>query len=73
MYILQAQLMTEEELKKEARNFKSVLDSTNCFVSWANNKLEEYDIDLVVESVLPTIRIPKKIEILEKIMFQKLQ
>lgn len=63
MYILQAQLMTDstvEELKKEARNFKSVLDSTNCFVSWANNKLEEYDIDLVVESVLPTIRIPKK-------------
>lgn len=36
------------------------MDSAKCFVSWSNNKLEEYDIDLVLESVLPTIRISQK-------------
>lgn len=37
-----------------------MLDSANCFVSWANNKFEECGIDLVVENDLPIIRIPQK-------------
>lgn len=61
MYILQAQQITDSivwELKNEARNLKNGLEAAKCFVSCTNNKLEECDIDIVVESVVPTFRIP---------------
>jgi hypothetical protein len=61
MYVLQAQYMvdlTVEVLKKESRNFKSVLNAAKQFISWTNNEFEKCNIDLVVEEVFSMVRIP---------------
>lgn len=58
MYLLQAPNLidsTVDVLKKKSRNFGDVLDAAKLFVSWANNELKAYGINLVVEEVLPTL------------------
>lgn len=47
---------TQDSLKKIARDFPDVKDA----VHWANEKLEEQDEDLEVETALPQKRVKRK-------------
>ncbi|XP_046884338.1 uncharacterized protein LOC124473114 isoform X1 [Hypomesus transpacificus] len=64
MDILSAHRMvttTHDSLTKIARDFPAVKDAADCFVHWANEKLEEQDdLDLEVEAALPQKRLKKK-------------
>ncbi|RXN21860.1 zinc finger MYM-type 1 [Labeo rohita] len=64
MDILSAHRMvttTHESLKKIARDFPAVKDAADCFVHWANEKLEEHEeLDLEVEAALSQNRVKRK-------------
>lgn len=64
MDILSAHRMfstTHDSLKKIARDFLVVKDAADCFVQWANEKLEEHEgLDLEVEAALPQKRMKRK-------------
>lgn len=51
---------TQDSLKKIARDFPDVKDAADSFVHWANEKLEEQDEDLEVETALPQKRVKRK-------------
>jgi len=64
MHIVQTQQMVESAvifLKKEARNFKDILEAGEQFVLRANSEIEKHDdIDILFQNVIPTIRVRKR-------------
>jgi len=64
MHIVQAQQMVESTViffKREARNFKDILEAGEQFVLWANSEIEKHDdIYILVQNVFPTIRVRKR-------------
>uniref|UniRef100_A0AAQ5XSS1 DUF4371 domain-containing protein n=1 Tax=Amphiprion ocellaris TaxID=80972 RepID=A0AAQ5XSS1_AMPOC len=52
---------TQDSLTEIARDFPAVKDAADCFVHWANEKLEEQDeLGLEVEAALPQKRVKRK-------------
>jgi len=55
-------MLTQDALKKMARDFQAVKATADDFVKWANEKLEQQDeeTDIEVEATLPQKRRKKK-------------
>jgi len=63
MCILQAKSMvnkTLKTLKSESRNFENIYEAALKFVSWANKKLEEQNIDYEVRESFCEVRVKSK-------------